>query len=92
MTETAESLTLDDGAMTRAADALGQAFKRGYRPHWCDEWDDGDGCELCWAAAADVIRAAEGLSKCSDCNGGGVVAPGDSCPECGGDGLEPLPS
>lgn len=92
MIDTSESLTLDDAARTRAADALGEAFDRGYRSHYCDEHGrDGtadSGCEICWEVVAIVIRAAEGLRNCSQCRGGGMVAPGNSCPTCGGNGLE----
>lgn len=89
--EPSESLTLDTDARDRATAALQEAFEYGHRSHWCAEWDDGDGCELCWENAAAVIRAAEGLRKCKRCNGRGTVGPeGDCCPECGGNGLEQL--
>jgi hypothetical protein len=92
LTDTSESLTLDDEARTRAAEALGEALEYGYRGHYCAEHGrDGTvdgGCEICWEVAAIVIRAAEDLRNCSRCSGGGMVAPGDCCPECGGDGLE----
>ncbi len=88
--ETDESLTLDTAALTRAAEALGAAIDGGYRSHFCAEWDEGDGCTICWATAADVLRAAEGLKCCSRCNGGGMVAPGDCCDLCGGHGLEEI--
>jgi hypothetical protein len=87
-TETSESLTLDVAARERATKALREAFEHGHRTHYCAEWDEGDGCTICWSVAAGVIRAAEGLRECRRCNGGGMVAPGDCCPECGGDGLE----
>jgi hypothetical protein len=91
--ETSESLTLDMDARTRAADAFGMAIEYGYRNHYCAEWNEGDGCTICWEHAADVIRAAEGLRCCSRCKGGGEVDGGGAsacCPECGGNGLEPL--
>ena len=92
--EPEESLTLDDAAMTRAAEALGLAIEHGHSNHYCAEWSgqEGvtDGCEICWDIAADIVRAAEGLRKCPRCNGMGKVEPGDCCPSCGGDGLEPL--
>lgn len=89
LTDTSESLTLDVEARTRAADALGAAIDGGYRNHFCAEWQEDGTCTICWDIAADVIRAAEGLRKCSRCNGGGMVGPeGDCCPMCGGDGLE----
>lgn len=86
MIEADESLTLDTAAMVRAAAALGTALDG--RSHFCAEWDEGDGCTICWRTAADVVRAAEGLKCCSRCGGGGMVAPGDCCDLCGGHGLE----
>lgn len=88
--DTGESLTLDSAALTRAAEALGAATERGYRGHFCAEWDEGDGCTICWSTAAAVLRAAEGLKECPRCGGGGMVAPGDCCPDCGGNGLAAL--
>ncbi len=84
-----ESLALDMEALTRAAEALGEATERGHRNHYCAEWDDGDGCTICWQHAADVILAAENLHRCTRCNGMATIAGGDCCPECGGTGLEP---
>lgn len=82
-----ESLTLDDEARTRAADAL--TMPGNGRNHTCGDYDDGDGCEICWALAGDIIRAAEGLRLCLCCNGMGMIGPeGDWCPTCGGNGLE----
>ncbi len=90
--EAEESLTLDTAARARAAFALSEAIGAGFSPHWCDEWDEGDGCTICWDVAAAVIRAAEGLQKCRRCNGTGDVGAGAAvcCDECGGNGLEPL--
>lgn len=84
-----ESLTLDTEALSRAALALSGPASNG-RNHHCEGYDTGDGCTICWALAADVIRAAEGLRVCSRCNGGALVAPGACCPQCGGDGLEAI--
>lgn len=91
--ETHDSLTLDVDARERATEALSAAIDGGWRNHFCAEWMVDDGCEICWDIAAQVVRAAEGLRLCTRCNGGGTVGPeGDCCPECGGDGLEPIPS
>jgi hypothetical protein len=84
-----ESLTLDVAAQERAANALSVALAEG--PHFCAEWDEGDGCTICWGIANDVVRAAEGFKKCSCCNGYGMAGPeGDCCPDCGGTGLWPI--
>jgi hypothetical protein len=88
VTEPWESLTLDIEAHARAAAALSDAFEQGHQTHWCAEWEEGDGCTICWDIAADILRAAEGLRKCSRCRGGGMVAPGAECPECAGTGVE----
>lgn len=88
--EPSESLTLDVPARQRATEALQQALDYGYRTHYCAEWDEDGACTICWDIAARVVRAAEGLRECARCSGGGMVAPGACCPECGGDGLEPL--
>lgn len=92
MIEPENSLTLDTDALTRAANALSGAISG--RRHDCDEHNDGDGCcRVCWEIAAEIIRAAEGLHMCPRCNGMGNVDGGGAascCPECGGDGLEPL--
>lgn len=92
MIETEESLTLDYAAHARAQEALSDALERGFRPHWCDEYDEGDGCTICWDIAAAVIRAAEGLRLCQRCKGTGDVGGGAAvcCDQCGGNGLEPL--
>lgn len=87
--DTSESLTLDSEALERAANMLGTQLDGGDRRHFCAEWQEDDGCTICWAIAAEVLRAAEGLRKCSRCNGMGMVgSEGDCCPQCGGDGLE----
>jgi hypothetical protein len=85
--ETNESLTLDDAALSRATEALSAANSD---KHFCSEWQEDGVCRICWNVAAEVIRAAEGLRCCSRCNGGAMVAPGDCCPQCGGNGLEPI--
>jgi hypothetical protein len=93
MVEPESSLTLDMDARARAMEALSDAIEQGHQPHFCVEWDEGDGCSICWQIAADVIRAAEGLRCCLRCNGAGIVDGGGAascCPECGGNGLEPL--
>lgn len=91
MTEPENSLTLDMDARARAAAALSEATEQGYAQHYCDGWDEGDGCTICWDAAAAVVRAAEGLRECQRCNGTGDVGGGAAvcCNECGGNGLEP---
>lgn len=83
-TEPDASLTLDSDAIPRAAEAL---MNLNRRHHVCVFWMEDDICTVCWAHAGDVIRAAEGLRLCGRCNGGGMIAPGDCCPECGGHGL-----
>ena len=87
-TEPENSLTLDMDARARAAKTLSERFDA----HYCAEWDEGDGCRICWNLAADVIRAAEGLRECERCGGQGVVDGGwgtvSCCPECGGNGLD----
>jgi hypothetical protein len=94
MTEPENSLTLDVEARTRAAEALRKELDDGYRRHYCAEWDEGDGCTICWEVAAIMLRAAEGLQECGRCRGQGVVDGGNGtvacCPECGGDGLEKI--
>jgi hypothetical protein len=37
-----------------------------------------------------IHAAARPVGRCTRCNGGGMVAPGSSCPECGGDGRHEL--
>lgn len=91
--ETGESLTLDMEARERAMRALQTALDGGWETHDCDVWDEDNdgGCSICWNIAADVIRAAEGFKCCERCKGTGQPGPeGDACPECGGDGLEPI--
>ncbi len=82
-----ESLTLDPAARERATRALSTELRA--HTHHCDKYEEDGVCTVCWALAADVVRAAEGLQLCGRCNGGGMVAPGACCPICGGDGLEP---
>lgn len=88
--EPGESLTLNIAARTRAMNALIDA--RVGRGHFCSEWMVDDACEICWADAAAVIRAAEGFRECQRCRGTGDVGAGAAvcCDECGGDGLEPI--
>lgn len=90
-TEPDQSLTLDVDALTRGADALSHAIEHGHPGHYCAEWIEDGQCAICWEIAAEVLRAAEGLRKCGNCNGGAIVAPGGCCPSCGGNGLESLP-
>lgn len=60
------------------------------RNHFCCEWDEGDGCTICWANAVDAVQAAQGFQKCPRCGGNGMVPPGSACDECGGSGEVPL--
>lgn len=41
---------------------------------------------VAWDARCAVARWRRGCVLCPDCNGGGLVAPGDWCPGCGGSG------
>lgn len=93
MVDRENSLTLDNDALDRALSVLTDAMADGARGHLCEDYDEGDGCRICWEIAGDVIRAAEGFGRCHRCNGYGDVYAGEGmscCPECGGDGLEPL--
>lgn len=87
--EPEESLTLDVDARTRAAAVLRNVLEDpDTRRHRCKEWEEDGECRICWEITRDVLLAAENLRSCSTCNGGGLVAPGSCCPECGGLGLE----
>ena len=47
-----------DEMVAAAAEEIREQFDSGHRGHWCTEWDDGDGCELCREIAAAAITAA----------------------------------
>lgn len=51
-------VVVDDATVERAAQALSDDCERGYRGHWCDEWQQDGGCECCRRAARAALEAA----------------------------------